>query len=126
MITTESTPAKKGYSSSENRDAELIYHIFSLAKNGDLTYSKFQESESKDTFNESFTKTIPGSASGIYKTTLVRNVESIVCERKDTNRESETEAQPIQITINCVMPRASTSRSEIAVGTPNVEIMTLK
>ena len=37
----------KGYSSSENRDAELIYHIFSLAKNGDLTYSKFQESESK-------------------------------------------------------------------------------
>ncbi len=126
LITTESTPAKTGYSSNENHDAEMIYHIFSLAKNGDLTYSKYQDSESKDSFTDSFTKTIPGSATGIYKTTLVRNVESIKCERKDENRSSETEPQPIQITINCVMPRSSTSRSEVAVGTPNVEIMALK
>ena len=128
LITTESTPAKKGYSSSENQDAEMIYHIFSLAKNGDLTYSKYKDSESKDSFTDSFTKTIPGAATGVYKTTLVRNVESIKCERKDEKNEkrSNTEPQPIQISINCVMPRASTSRTEVAVGTPNVEIMTLK
>ena len=126
LVTTEATPAKTGYSSSENKDAEMIYHIFSLAKNGDLNYSKYQDSESKDTFNSSFQKTIPGSAKGIYKTTLVRNVESIKCERQDTNRTNENEPQPIQITINCLMPRSSTRRTEVAVGTPNVEIVAFK
>ena len=126
LITTESTPAKTGYSSSENQDAEMIYHIFSLAKNGDLTYSKYKDTESKDSFTDSFSKTIPGKATGIYKTTLVRNVESIECKRKDDNRKSDTEPQPIEIIINCLMPRSSTRRTETAVGTPNVEIVALK
>jgi prepilin-type N-terminal cleavage/methylation domain-containing protein len=126
LVTTEATPAKNGYSSSENQDAEMIYHIFSLAKNGDLTYSKYQDSESKDSFTDSFTKTIPGSAKGIYKTVLVRNVESIECKRKDSNRTDENEPQPIEITINCLMPRSSTRRTEVTVGTPNVDIVALK
>ena len=126
MITTEATPAKTGYPDKENQDAQMIYHIFSLANNGDLTYSKYQDTESKDTFSESFQKTIPGSAKGIYKTTLVRNVESIVCERQDANRTNENEPQPIQITINCLMPRSSTRRTEVAIGTPNVEIVGFK
>ena len=126
LITTEATPAKTGYPDKENQDAQMIYHIFSLANNGDLTYSKYQDTESKDTFSESFQKTIPGSAKGIYKTTLVRNVESIVCERQDANRTNENEPQPIQITINCLMPRSSTRRTEVAIGTPNVEIVGFK
>ena len=126
LVTTEATPAKIGYSGNENKDAQMIYHIFSLAKNGDLIYSKYQDTESKDTFNSTFNKAIPGTATGIYKTTLVKNVESITCERKDTNRINTTEPQPIQITINCVMPRSSTSRQEVAVATPNVEIIPLR
>ena len=126
LVTTEATPAKKGYSGNENKDAEMVYHIFSLAKNGDLTYSKYQDSESRESFTDSFEKEIPGTAKGIYKTTLVKNVESITCERKDNNRNTDTEPQPIQITINCVMPRSNTSRTEVAVATPNVEITPLK
>ena len=125
LITTESTPGKTGFSSSENKDPEMIYHIFSLANTGDMTYSKYQDSESASSFNSDFTKPIPGTATGIYKTVLVRNVESVECSRKDSKRPEE-EPQPIEITINCVMPRSSTSRQEVAVGTPNVEIFAFK
>lgn len=123
LVTTEATPAKIGYPDKENQDATMVYHIFSLAKNGDITYSKYQDSESKDTFTGSFQKTIPGSAKGIYKTTLVKNVESIVCERQDSNRTNVNEPQPLQITINCLMPRNNTKRTEVAVATPNVDII---
>lgn len=126
LVTTEATPAKKGFPDKENQDAQMVYHIFSLAKNGDLTYSKYQDSESKDTFTDSFQKSIPGSAKGVYKTTLVKNVESIECKRKDTNRVSDTEPQPIEITINCLMPRHYTKRTEVAIATPNVDIIALK
>ncbi len=125
LITTESTPGKTGFPSAENKDPEMVYHIFSLANTGDLTYFKYQDSESASTFNNSFTKPIPGAATGIYKTVLVRNVEYVECKRKDSNR-TETEPQPIEILINCVMPRSSTSRQEVAVGTPNVEISAIK
>jgi hypothetical protein len=127
LIATESTPGKTGFSSTENQDAQMVYHVFSLANTGDMTYSKYQDSESASTFTSNFTKAIPGTATGIYKTVLVRNVEYIQCSRKDEkNRTTETEPQPIQILINCVMPRSSTSRQEVAVGTPNVDIFAIK
>lgn len=125
LITTESTPGKTGFSSAENKDPEMVYHVFSLANTGDMTYSKYQDSESASSFNSDFTKAIPGTATGIYKTVLVRNVDYVECSRKDSKRPEE-EPQPIEITINCVMPRSSTSRQEVAVGTPNVDITVIK
>lgn len=123
LITTESTPAKQGFQTG-NQKATLVYHIFSLAKNGDLIYSKYEDSAEATSFESDFTKSIP-SGTRVYKTTLVKNVESVECNKRNKDR-ADNKPQPIEVIINCVMPRSpNTKRSESAIGTPNVDLKTL-
>ena len=118
---TESTPAKSGFDSTENHDAKLTYHIFSLAKNGNLTYMRFEENVNGNDLTENLTKTIPGSASKKSAITLTRNVESIHCSKTDTTDSNGQ--QSLKIVINCKIPKGETSRSETTVATPNVEMI---
>ena len=115
---TESTPAKEGFETSENHDATLIFHTFSLTKTGELIYTRYEESLASSGIKDSFTTSVPGSAPTVFKTTLTRNVDSVTCSKTDTNGQ-----ESIKIVINCKIPNGETSRSETAVGTPNVGII---
>ena len=121
LMTTESTPGKTGYAAGENQKAVMLYHIFSLASNGDLVYSRYKDEVDANIINSNYDAAIPGSAQGVYKTTLAKNVETIICSK--TDKESTENKLPVQVVINCVMPRTGTTRSETAVGTPNVDIV---
>lgn len=123
LTITESTPAKRSFSNNENQDATLMYHIFSLDKKGDLTYSRYKETVEANEITQSFSKPqIPPSTSqGVYKTVLARNVESVTSSKND--EETTSNKTPIKIIITCTMPNSSTTRSETAVGTPNVEVI---
>lgn len=121
LLATEATPGKSGFSEGENQEAQMVYHIFSLASNGDLNYSRYKESVSASIISQDYEAAIPGSAESVYKTTLAKNVESVTCSRSDSQDNSDKK-QPIQIVITCVMPKTGTTRSETAVGTPNVKI----
>jgi hypothetical protein len=115
---TESTPAKTGYNASENADAELIYHIFSITKEGYLNYTRFRETIPGSDVKDLVRPTIPpAGAAGVYRTTLARDVESVYCEPSST-----AAICPISIRINCRMPRGNTLRSETTVGNPNVAL----
>lgn len=118
---TEATPAKSGLDTKENHDAKLTYHIFSLAKNGNLTYSRYEETVKSDDISKSLTKTVPGSAPKIFTTLLTRDVESVHCT--ETSSSSSDRQHSLKITVNCKSSRGNTRRSEVAVGTPNVEMI---
>lgn len=116
LVTTEATPEKTGGNGDYNQVASLTYHIFTLAKNGYLSYSRYEESANNIT--DSFTRTIP-SGKLVYNTVLVKDVESVNCEAKDGERNNS----PIEVTINCKMPKSpTTTRKETTVGVPNVAI----
>lgn len=115
---TESSPAKTGYETSDNTDAEILYHIFALSKQGHLCYSRFRETVAGDLIPTLARPTLPGGATGVYRTTLTRDVESIHCEPVSADALS-----PLSVRINCRIPRGSTLRSETAIGTPNVALV---
>ncbi len=121
LMTTESTPGKTGYEAGQNQKAVLLYHIFSLASNGDLVYSRYKDEVEANIIDSNYDAAIPGSAKGVYKTTLAKNVETILCEKAD--KETTEDKFPVKVTINCVMPKSNTTRSETAVGTPNVDVV---
>ncbi len=116
LAVTESTPAKSGYSTADNTDAELIYHIFSLTDEGMLNYARFRETVTADTVKDLARTTIPpGGADGVYRTVLARDVESVLCQPTSAAADA-----PMSVRINCRIPRGNTMRSETAIGTPNV------
>lgn len=121
LVLTESTPGKKGFSTSDNQKAVLQYHVFTLSKNGDLTYLCYKEEVDAKDINSGYQTTVPPNSKPIYQTKLVRDVESIICSKADTEKDSNK--QSIQVKINCKMANAKTARSEIAVGTPNVDVI---
>lgn len=121
LMATESTPGKTGYEAGENHNAVMLYHIFSLASNGDLVYSRYKDEVDANIIDSNYDAAIPGSAQGVYKTTLAKNVETITCSK--TDKESTENKLPVQVIINCVMPKTNTNRSETAVGTPNVDVV---
>ena len=120
LVATEAKPAKSGsgINSKENdHDGELLYHVFSLNSKGELFYTSFTDTYKASGFTDKFTKAVP-SGTQKHKTRLVWDVDSIDCKSSDDKREMS----PIEITINCVMPKnKATKRSETAVGTPNVK-----
>ncbi len=119
LALTESTPAKTGYNASDNADAELIYHIFSLSSDGHLNYSRFREQISGDEIQALARASIPpAGAAGVYRTTLARDVESIFCEPTSAGAMS-----PLSVRINCRIPRGNTLRSETTIGNPNVALI---
>ncbi len=119
LALTESTPAKTGFDASENKDAELVYHIFSLTDNGLLNYSRFSETVAGANIQDLVRPTIPpGGAAGVFRTTLARDVESILCEPS-----SAVALSPLTVKITCRIPRGNTLRSETAIGTPNVALV---
>ena len=119
LALTESTPAKTGYAASENTDAELIYHIFTLTSEGHLNYSRFRETVGGNDIQSLARGTVPPpGADGVYRTTLCRDVESVFCEPSSTAPKS-----PLSVRINCRIPRGNTMRSETAIGNPNVALI---
>jgi prepilin-type N-terminal cleavage/methylation domain-containing protein len=117
---TESTPAKIGFAATENTDAVIVYHVFALDSDNRLNYSRWREQVAGDQIT-ALTRpaTPPGSATGVYQTVLARDVEFITCEPvSPANPRS-----PLSIRINCRIPRGNTTRSEQAVGTPNVSLV---
>lgn len=121
LVITESSPAKAGYSVNENHDATLTYHVFSLAKNGDLTYARYEDSVSADNITDTLTLMVP-SGNGVYKTTLAKDVESVLCAKVDSDNNTDSQ-QAIKVTITSRMPHANTSRTETTVGNPNVDLV---
>ena len=94
----------------------MTYHIFTLAKNGYLSYSRYEETAKNIT--NSFSRTIP-SGKLVYSSVLVKDVEFVSCVAKDDARNNS----PIEITIHCKMPKSpTTTRKESTVGVPNVSI----
>jgi prepilin-type N-terminal cleavage/methylation domain-containing protein len=131
LAATESTPAKSGFSDKDT-PASLTYHIYTLNKNGDLTFYMYQQEIAANEINDGLNKktsSFPPDGKQTYKIVLVRNVESVECHKKRKVKEGEPtndKAQPIEIKINCLMPRSNgTRRSEITVGTPNVDLSPL-
>lgn len=119
LALTESTPAKSGFNAIDNKDAELVYHIFSLTDTGLLNYSRFRETIDGASVKDLARPTVPpGGAAGVYRTTLSRDVESIICEPSSAGTSS-----PLTVKINCRIPRGNTMRSETAIGTPNVALV---
>ncbi len=120
LYLTESTPAKTGFAADDNTDAEIIYHIFALTENGNLNYSKWQEDiAGNDVETLSRPNIPPGSANQISRRVLARDVESISCQ--PTSPASPR--SPLKIQIVCKIPRGNTTRSETAIGTPNVALI---
>lgn len=119
MTVTESTPAKTGYSSSENHDANLLFHIFYLSKNGDLNYVRHKKTVPAANIVPGYSLAIPEDADAVeYKTNLAKNVESVFCTKTATGTSDINTS--LQVTITCTMPHSNTSRSETTVGVPNV------
>ena len=117
LVVTESKPVKKGETKNVEK-GELKIHVFKLMKNGDLTYGRYDETGISEVNGDSFTRTVPPKSSPNYQIVLVKDVESVVCQPKESRDDS-----PLEITINCVMPRnKATKRSEKAIGVPNVKL----
>lgn len=119
LALTEAKPAKLGFTDSRDK-AELNYHIFALNKQGMLTYSKYSEEVAGTSVQSLSVSSIPSSDSlknpGM-RAVLARDVESVECQKLGTGDKS-----PVSVRITCKMPRSNTSRSEVAVGTPNVSV----
>ncbi len=117
LVVTESKPVKKGETKNVEK-GELKIHVFKLMKNGDLTYGRYDETGITEVKGDSFTRTVPPKTSPNYQIVLVKDVESVVCQPKESRDDS-----PLEIIINCVMPRnKATKRSEKAIGVPNVKL----
>ena len=116
LVVAECKPVKKGVEvGKKDEDGEIKFHVFSLAKNGDLTYASYAETITD--VNTGLSKPIPSGKKG---SVIVTDVESIKCAKKG---DSKKKIAPIEITINCAMPRHTlTKRSETAVGAPTVEV----
>lgn len=117
---TESTPAKIGFSATDNHDAVLIYHVVSLTDKGELQYGRWQETVAGGSVSGiARASAPPGGAAKIFGSLLVRDVESVTCELTSTDNPRS----PLLIRITCRIPNGETSRSEQAVGTPNVNLV---
>lgn len=117
---TESTPAKIGFAAADNHDAVLIYHVISLASNGELHYNRWQETVAGGAIVGIARASVPpGSAAKIFGKVLARDVESVTCEPTSTGNLRS----PLLVKITCRIPNGETSRSEQAVGTPNVNLV---
>ncbi len=122
LVTTESVPAKTGSGvktqpteQDGDHDGTIYFHFFSINQKGELVYTRYIDTYKAEGFTKDFSKPIP-SGKIEYKAVLVRDVESVNCVNKATGKERT----PIEVTINCAMPKSQrTKRSEIAVGTPN-------
>ena len=123
LVVAECKPVRVGVevkgSSKITDKGEIKYHIYSLSSKGELTYSRYLE-KNITSVTDSMTRSIPsGKSNREYTSVLVTDVESIECNPKIDKRDDS----PLEIIINCKMPRQITTRSETAVGTPNVEII---
>ena len=117
---TESTPAKIGFAAADNKDAAIVYHVFSLAENGNLHYGRWREIIPGDSVSSLSRPSLPpGGAESLFSTILARDVESVTCEPTSPGNLRS----PLLVRINCKIPRGETSRSEQAVGTPNVALV---
>jgi len=114
---TESTPAKIGFAAADNRDAVLIYHVISLADTGELHYGRWQETVAGNMVATLARPSLPAGAN-VFRTVLARDVESIACEPTTAG----SLRSPLLVRITCRIPNGETSRSEQAVGTPNVDL----
>ena len=120
LALTESTPAKTGYNASDNKDANIIYHIFSLNEEGILHYTRWEESVPGDQIETLNRAAIPpGSANRIFSAKLVRDVEFVTVQANDATDPRSS----LAILISCKIPNGNTTRSEKAVGTPNVDLV---
>ncbi|PKL50488.1 MAG: hypothetical protein CVV42_03060 [Candidatus Riflebacteria bacterium HGW-Riflebacteria-2] len=115
---TESTPAKIGFAASDNHDAVLIYHVVSLASDGNLNYGRWQETVAGTSVSAMARPALPTGAN-IFKSILARDVESVTCEPTSVG----SARSPLLIKITCRIPGGETSRTEQAVGTPNVDLI---
>ena len=114
---TESTPAKIGFAAADSHDAVMIYHVLSLAGTGELHYGRWQETVAGTSVAALARPSLPAGAN-IFKTVLARDVESIACEPTTAGNPRS----PLVVKITCRMPGGETSRSEQAIGTPNVDL----
>ncbi len=113
LVVAECKPVKFESGTKKN-DGEILFHVFRLAENGDLSYTYYKEKISD--VDTGLAKPIPSGKKGQV---IVRDVESVTCSKKENRNNS-----PIEVTINCQMPKnKSTKRSEVAVGAPNVEVV---
>lgn len=120
LALTESTPAKIGFAAADNHNATLIYHVVSLRDNGELQYGRWQESVAGGSIAGLARASLPpAGANRVFKTVLVHDVESVTCEPTSPGLARS----PLLVKINCRMPNAETSRSEQAIGTPNVDLV---
>ena len=119
---TESTPAKEGFATNQNQNASQTYHIFTIYNDGNLNYSKYEETVQASNITESYEKSsLTDGAKKVFSTILTKNVESIHCSK--VNAESNYKHQSLKVVINCKIPNGVTTRSEEAIGTPNVELI---
>lgn len=119
LVITESAPAKTGFAVGVNSDAQIIYHIFSLSNDGGLHYHEFIESVSGDNISSLSRASIPPAGASLRKyTNLVKDVESVTC----IPQNPADDMSPLGVMISTRYPRGSTSRSETAIGTPNVRL----
>jgi len=117
---TESTPAKIGFAAADNKDAVIIYHVFSLAGNGNLHYGRWRETlPGANVAALSRPSIPPGGAVSEFHAILARDVESVTCEQTSPGNLRS----PLLVKITCKVPRGETSRSEQGVGTPNVTLV---
>lgn len=120
LALTESTPAKIGFAAADNKDAVLIYHVVSLEDNGKLHYYRLQETIAGASIAGLARPSIPpGGAAAVFSSVLARDVESVTCEPTSPGNPRS----PLLVRINCKIPKGETSRSEQAVGTPNVALV---
>lgn len=115
---TESTPAKIGFAAADNRDAVLVYHVVSLEDNGELHYGRWQETVAGTSVAGMARPSLPAGAS-TFATVLARDVESVTCEPTSVGNARS----PLLVRITCRIPNGETSRSEQAIGTPNVDLV---
>lgn len=116
LKTTESIPASMG-GINGNIVASISYHIYSLTSDGEIIYYRYEDTIKPTEITTTYSKAVP-SGSLKYKTKLVKDVESVSCKKLEDTRNNS----PLEITINCHMPRANTKRSETTIGVPNVDL----
>lgn len=118
----ESKPEKIGFE--PQTQAELIYHVYSLSKEGKLLYHKFTE-KLAFTSPPNYIKDItisdipPNSANLVEYSVLAEDVEQIKVEGI-SNDSSLGKAVSLEIT--CKYPKGHTRRIENITVVPNVEI----
>ena len=119
LAITESVPAKTGFGVGINNPASITYHIFSLSDDGRLHYHAFNETVSGDNISTlSRSSKPPAGANLTGYTNLVRDVESVSCVPQNPSDNMS----PLRVTITTRYPRGNTTRTETAVGTPNVRL----